>query len=38
MRVRKGPMGAIVATADKLSKIVYMMVKTGTEYDEKMEP
>jgi transposase len=36
MRGRKGPMGAIVATANKISKIVYMMVKTGTEYDEKM--
>jgi transposase len=36
MKSRKGPMGAIVATANKISKIVYMMVKTKTEYDEKM--
>jgi transposase len=36
MRSRKGPMGAVVATANKLSKIVYMMVKTKTEYNEKM--
>jgi hypothetical protein len=36
MRSRKGPMGAVVATANKISKIVYMMVKTKTEYDEKM--
>jgi predicted transcriptional regulator len=36
IRSRKGPMGAIVATANKISKIVYMMVKNKTEYDEKM--
>jgi transposase len=36
MRSRKGPMGAIVATANKISKIVYMMVKTKTGYDEKL--
>jgi transposase len=36
MRSRKGPMGAIVATANKISKIVYMMVKNQTEYNEDL--
>jgi len=36
MRSRKGPMGAIVATANKISKIVYTMVKNKTEYDESL--
>jgi transposase len=36
MQSRKGPMGAIVATANKISKIVYTMVKTQTEYDESL--
>jgi transposase len=36
MRGRKGPMGAIVATANKISKIVYAMVKTQTEYNESI--
>jgi transposase len=36
MRSRKGPMGAIVATANKISKIVYVMVKNKTEYNEEM--
>jgi transposase len=36
MKSKKGPMGAIVATANKISKIVYMMVKNQTEYDEKL--
>jgi transposase len=36
MRSRKGPMGAIVATANKVSKIVYMIVKNQVEYDEKL--
>ena len=36
MQSRKGPMGAIVATANKISKIVYTMVKTKTEYDESL--
>jgi transposase len=35
IRSRKGPMSAIVATANKMSKIIYIMVKTQTEYDEK---
>jgi len=35
-RSRKGPMGAIVATANKISKVVYTMVKTKTEYDERL--
>jgi hypothetical protein len=35
-RSRKGPMGAIVATANKISKIVYTMVKNKTEYDESL--
>jgi transposase len=35
IRSRKGPMNAIVATANKMSKIIYIMVKTKTEYDEK---
>jgi hypothetical protein len=34
---RKGPMGAIVATANKISKIIYTMVKTQSEYDEKLK-
>jgi transposase len=34
IRSRKGPMSAIVATANKMSKIMYIMVKTKTEYDE----
>jgi transposase len=36
IRSRKGPMGAVVATANKISKIVYMMVKNKTEYDDKL--
>ena len=36
IRSRKGPMGAIVATANKISKIVYTMVKNKTEYDESL--
>ena len=36
IRGRKGPMGAIVATANKISKIVYTMVKNKTEYDESL--
>ena len=36
IRSRKGPMGAIVATANKISKIVYTMVKNKTEYDENL--
>jgi transposase len=36
MKSRKGPMGAIVATANKISRIVYNMVKNQTEYDESM--
>jgi len=36
LRNRKGPMGAIVATANKISKIVYTMVKNKTEYDENL--
>lgn len=36
MQSRKGPMGAIVATANKISKIVYVMVKTKTEYNETL--
>jgi transposase len=36
MKSRKGPMGAVVATANKISKIVYMMVKTQTEYNENL--
>jgi hypothetical protein len=36
MKARKGPMGANVATANKISKIVYTTVKTRTEYDETM--
>jgi transposase len=34
IRSRKGPMSAIVATANKMSKMMYIMVKTKTEYDE----
>jgi transposase len=33
---RKGPMSAIVATANKMSRIIYTMVKMQTEYDEKL--
>jgi transposase len=36
LRSRKGPMGAIVATANKICKTVYMMVKTKTEYNEAL--
>jgi transposase len=36
MKSRKGPKGANVATANKLGKIIYTMVKTHTEYNEKM--
>jgi hypothetical protein len=37
MQSRKGPpMGAVVATANKISKIVYMMVKTKIEYNESI--
>ena len=36
IRSRKGPMGAIVATANKISKVVYTMVKNKTEYDENL--
>jgi transposase len=36
IKSRKGPMGAVVATANKISKIVYTMVKTKTEYDESL--
>ena len=36
VRSRKGPNGANVATANKLAKVIYTMVKTQTEYDEKM--
>jgi hypothetical protein len=36
MQSRKGPMGAVVATANKISKIVYTMVKTKTEYNEAL--
>jgi transposase len=36
IRSRKGPMGAVVATANKISKIVYTMVKTKTEYNESL--
>jgi len=36
IRSRKGPMGAVIATANKISRVVYMMVKNKTEYDEKM--
>jgi len=36
IRSRKGPMGAIVATANKISKVVYTMVKNKTEYDESL--
>ena len=36
IRSRKGPMGAIVATANKISRIVYMMVKNKMEYDENL--
>jgi len=36
IRSRKGPMAAIVATANKISKIVYMMVKNKTEYNENL--
>ena len=36
IRSRKGPMGAIVATANKISKIVYTMVKNKTEYNEDL--
>jgi len=36
IRSRKGPMGAIIATANKISKIVYTMVKNQTEYDENL--
>jgi transposase len=36
IRSRKGPMGAIVAIANKMSKIIYTMVQTKSEYDEKL--
>jgi transposase len=36
MKARKGPMGAVVATANKMSKIVYTMVKNKTEYNEDL--
>ncbi|MDR1338665.1 MAG: transposase [Prevotellaceae bacterium] len=36
IRSRKGPMCAIVATANKICKIIYTMVKTKNEYDEKL--
>jgi hypothetical protein len=36
IRSRKGPMSAIVATANKISKIVYTMVKNKQEYDENL--
>lgn len=36
IRSRKGPMSALVATANKISKIVYTMVKNKTEYDQNL--
>jgi transposase len=36
MKSRKGPGGAVVATANKISKIVYTMVKNNTEYNEEL--
>jgi len=36
IRSRKGAMGALVATANKISKIVYTMVKDKTEYDQNL--
>jgi transposase len=36
IRSRKGPMAAIVATANKLGKVIYMMVKNKAEYDENL--
>jgi transposase len=35
-RARKGAMQAIVATANRLSKIVFTMVRDQTEYDESL--
>ena len=36
IRSRKGHNQAIVATANKLGKIIYSMVKNQTEYDEAL--
>jgi len=36
IRSRKGHNHAIVATANKLGKIIYAMVKNQTEYDESL--
>jgi hypothetical protein len=36
VQAKKRPMRAIVATAHKMSKIVYTMVKNGTEYYEEL--
>jgi uncharacterized protein with PhoU and TrkA domain len=36
MRARHGPAKAITATAHKLARIIYHLVKTGKQFDESV--